>query len=447
MMVIKEHRLMHIFWPLLIEVFLAVLIGLADTLMLYGVSKTAVGAVGSAATYMNFINVFFIVISGGMLAVFTQFVGAKKIPDAQKALKLSLAINASIAIVISIILILFAHPILDALMGESDLVSKAAQYLQIVGGTSIFMALTPIVSEYMRSFGHDKSPMFSSVIANIVNITINILAIFVFEWGVIGVAIATAVAHFVNFAAHIIFAWKLIPRDTDRSQIKSKVILNDALRVGLPSAFETFFYFGSMAAIISMLNYYDSTGLLATIRVTVEHIAIFAYIPAAALAHANALKTGFRCGRHNFNKCLKQTHQVALYGIGISVILAIILAIFARPWVSILTSGEQLTPEAYENIVRFVKICLWIHVGLEAGRATNMIIGHSLKASGDGWYVGIIGMISMSIIAVGGSYLFGFTLQLAVIGIFIALALDEIVRAILMLIRWNTRKWSNKTFL
>jgi putative MATE family efflux protein len=438
---------MHIFWPLLIEVFLAVLIGLADTLMLYGVSKTAVGAVGSSATYMNFINVSFIVISGGMLAVFTQFVGAKKIPDAQKALKMALIINATIAIIVSIILIFFAHPILNALMGESDLVNKAAQYLQIVGGTSIFMALTPIIAEYMRSFGHDKSPMLSSVVANIVNITLNIFAIFVFGWGVIGVAVATAVSHFVNFICHIIMASILIPSDSDPAEIKSKVIIKDALKVGLPTAFETFFYFGSMAAIISMLNYYDSSGLLATIRVTVEHIAIFAYIPSAALAHANALKTGFRCGRHNYQRCLKQTHQVVLWGIITSASIAIILALLAEPMVIFLTTKEGVNGEEIPNIIRMVKICLWIHVALEVGRATNMIIGHSLKASGDGWFVGIIGMISMTIFIIGGSYLFVFVLPLAIIGIFIALTLDEIIRAILMLIRWNTKKWSRKSFL
>ncbi len=445
---IHEHKFINIFWPLLIEVFLMVLVNLSDTLMLYAVSNEAVGAVGSAAAYLSFINVAFAIFSVGALAVFTQFAGAKRHYTAQHALKIALFVNLTIAVVVSVTLIFFSTPILRLLMGDSNLVPAASQYLQIVGGAVIFTALTPIVGNYMRAFGHDKSPMFASLAANVTNITLNILAIYVFHWGVIGVAAATAIAHFVNLLVHVILALIHVPKVTDKTlDTDTKTILKDIIRVGLPSAAETFMYFGAMAAVVTILNLYDPTGIQVTVRVTVEHIASIAFIPAAALAHANSIKTGFRCGRRSFDKCQRETLRIALWGLGISLTIAILLALLGDPIISLFTSSEGLHGAELQEIFRLVKMCLWIQVGLEVGRSMNLIVGDSLKVAGDALYVGIVGMVSLTIIAGVGSYFLGYNLELGVIGVFIVLALDEIVRGLAMLYRWETRKWATKTLV
>ncbi|MFA5235635.1 MAG: MATE family efflux transporter [Bacilli bacterium] len=446
--IIHEHKFINIFWPLLVEVFLAVLVTLTDTLMLYGVSGEAVGAVGSAATYLNFVTVAFAIFSTGALAVFTQFVGAKRHYAAQHALKLSLFINFAIALLISLTFIFFSTPILELLMGDSTLIPLASQYLQIVGGSAIFFGLTPIIGNYMRSFGHDKSPMFASLFANVVNIVLNYLAIYVFGWGVVGVAVATAASHLVNLIGHIVLAFVFVPKLTECSlDLNTKVILKDIVKIGLPSAFETFIYFGAMAAVVTILNLYDPSGVQVTVRVTVEHIASIAYIPSAALAHANAIKTGFRCGRHAYDRCSAETQRIALWGLVVSVSIATLLALFGEPIINLFTTSEGLQGSELEEIVTLVKTCLWIQVGLEVGRSINLIVGDSLKVAGDSLFVGIIGFLSLTVVVGVGSYVFGYHLGLGVIGVFTMLALDEIIRGLLMLFRWNTRRWSRKTLI
>ncbi len=445
---IHEHKFINIFWPLLIEVFLAVLVNLSDTLMLYAVSNEAVGAVGSSATYLSFISVSFTIFSTGALAVFTQFIGAKKHFAAQHALKVALLINLGISAIISVIFIFFSTPILRLLMGNSTLVPAASQYLQIVGGSVIFTGLTPIVGNYMRSFGHDKSPMFASLAANVVNIVLNVLAIYVFHWGVIGVALATAVSHFVNLVGHIILAYIHVPIIADDTlDTSTRIIIKDMLKVGLPAALETFMYFGAMATVVTILNLYDPSGIQVTVRVTVEHIASIAFIPSAALAHANSIKTGFRCGRHNYERCASETKRIALWGLSISVSIALLLAIFGDPIINLFAQTEGAHGHELEEIVHLVKLCLWIQVGLEIGRSINLITGESLKVAGDSLFVGIVGFFSLSVVVGLGSYLLGYRFGLGVIGVFIVLALDEVLRGIAMLFRWNTRIWVKKTLV
>jgi putative MATE family efflux protein len=443
-----EHKFINIFWPLLIEVFLGVLVTLTDTLMLYGVSGEAVGSVGSAATYLNFVTVAFTIFSTGALAVFTQFVGAKRHRTAQHALKVSLFINFAIALVISLTFIFFSTPILELFMGDSSLLPMASQYMQIVGGSVIFVSLTPIIGNYMRAFGHDKSPMFASILANVINIVLNYLSIYVFDWGVVGVAFATAVSHLVNLLGHIVLAFIFVPKIADdHLETKTGVIVKDMIRIGLPSAGETFIYFGAMAAVVTILNLYDPSGVQVTVRVTVEHIASIAYIPSAALAHANAIKTGFRCGRHSYDRCASETQRIALWGLVISVSIAVLLALFGEPIIHLFTTTEGVPGSELEEIVSLVKLCLWIQVGLEVGRSINLVVGDSLKVAGDALFVGIIGLLSLSIVVGVGSYLLGYRIGLGVVGVFIVLALDEIIRGLLMVFRWNTRRWSKKTLV
>lgn len=446
---IHEHKFINIFWPLLIEVFLAVLVGITDTLMLYGVSKQAVGAVGSVTTYLSFFNVMFAILSTGALAVFTQFMGAKKYYSTQHALKLSVIINLAIGLVISFSFIFFSTPILRLLMGESNLVPTAAVYLQIVGGAMFFNAVTPIFGNYMRAFGHDKSPMIASVAANIVNITLNFLAIFVFEWGVIGVAVATAASYFVNFVGHLVLAYIHIPQihEPETHSISNKEIILDMLKVGVPSAFELFVYFGAMSAVVTILNMYDPTGLHVTVRVTVEHIAALAYIPSAALAHANSIKTGFRCGRHNYDRCMGETQRIAMWGLFVSVSIAIMLALFGDPIITLFTTTEGAHGDELHEIIHLVKVCLWIQVALEVGRSINLVIGESLKVAGDALFVGILGFLSLTLVVGVGSFYAGYYEGYGVVGVFIVLAFDEIFRALAMVFRWNTRSWSKKTLV
>lgn len=49
--------------------------------------------------------------------------------------------------------------------------------------------------------------------------------------------------------------------------------------------------------------------------------------------------------------------------------------------------------------------------------------------------------------AIGGTYLFGFVLKMGVLGAYIGLVMDEIVRGVIMFIRWKSGKWERKVIV
>ena len=123
----------------------------------------------------------------------------------------------------------------------------------------------------------------------------------------------------------------------------------------------------------------------------------------------------------------------------ISIASATLLALFGRLLLSIFTDNE--------TIIGIGVAVLFVDIILELGRSVNLTIGNALKAAGDATFTVIIGIVFMVLVAGGGSYILGTTLKWYVLGVWIAKACDEIIRGILMFLRWKSDKWKTKALI
>ena len=99
-MQVQRKTLTQLSIPICFETLFYMLSGMIDTLMLSSVSDQAVGAVGTANTYISVFIIMFGVISSGMVAVMTQNIGAGKPGIAYQARQLGLIFNAVIGVLI-----------------------------------------------------------------------------------------------------------------------------------------------------------------------------------------------------------------------------------------------------------------------------------------------------------------------------------------------------------
>ena len=98
--------------PICLETLFYMLSGMVDTLMLSSVSDQAVGAVGTANTYISVFIIMFGVISSGLVAVMSQNIGAGRPGIAYQARQLGLMFNALTGILMSVIIAFFSGEIL-----------------------------------------------------------------------------------------------------------------------------------------------------------------------------------------------------------------------------------------------------------------------------------------------------------------------------------------------
>lgn len=438
-MQVKRKTLMQLFFPICFETLCFMLAGMVDTLMLSSLNEQAVGAVGTANTYISVFIMTFSVVSSGMIAVMTQYIGAGRSGVAHQAKTLGLVFNGILGVVLSVFLLFFSHEVLEVVGVADSLMGYASEYLEIVGGAVLFNALIPIFSYYVRAFGHTKSPMVATIISNIMNLGLNALFLFVLEWGVAGVALATVISRFVNLVIVMITAAKVAKEhhEVDREPIGQ--LFKQILKVGLPSAAETALYNVAMTFMFRFLNQMDSEGFNVAARSYASQITNFSFCVGVSLASANAILTGWRIGSGEYDECDKGTKKAAAIGIVVAAGVESLLALFSPYIMRIFTDDAEL--------ISVITILMWIDVALEIGRCSNLVFGQALKTSGDAMFTTILGAIFMFLCAVGGTYLFGVKLELLVIGAYIGLAADECCRALGMFLRWRSGVWRHKKLI
>ena len=429
----ERKKLHQLFFPIFFEILCSILVGAVDTLMLSSEGDQAVGAVGTANTYISIFVIMFSIITAGMVAVMTQYIGANRPGVARQALRLGLGFNLTVGVGITGILVGFAQPILEGVGIAAQLLPMAKTYLQTVGAFCICNALTPIFSSYLRSFGHTAPTLWATLTANAVNIVLNALFLFVLHWGVFGVALATGISRVVNLAWVYLAARRRIRPVRDDELPRNREILGKIIRVGFPAAMETILYNLAITIVISLLNGMDDTGMQATARAYAQQIANFSFCAGAALAQANAITVGWRIGAGELDRCDRDTRRVALIGIALGVASAGIFALFARPILGLFTDDPQM--------VRLVSMLLVVDIVLEIGRMSNLVFGFALKTSGDAVYPMLVAVVFAFLCAAGGTWLFGVKLGWLAVGAYVGMALDECVRAIFLYLRWRRGCW------
>ena len=438
-MAVERKTLAQLSVPICLETLFYMLSGMVDTLMLSSVSDQAVGAVGTANTYIGVFIVMFGIISSGMVAVMSQNIGAGRPGIAYQARQLGMIFNAVIGILMSAVLAVFSGGILRMVSIAPALFEPAETYLKIVGGTCFLNALIPIFSSYLRVFGYTKHSLIGTIVGNILNIILNSVFLYVFHRGVMGVAVATVISRVVNLIIVAIMGAVLIKAKQSPERISPQKILAQIVKIGFPSALETALYNVAMTFIVRFMNQMDANGMNVTARSYAMQIADFSYCAGAALAQANAIMTGWRIGAKELEECDRGTRKAVIYGLVTATCFSVTFALSGRFIVHIFTDNTQM--------ISLVVKLLIIDIFLEFGRVTNLVYSQALKTSGDALFPVIMGAIFMYLFAVGGTYFLGIHMGLLAVGAYIAMAGDECARAVGMVLRWKSGKWKSKSLV
>ncbi len=431
--------LTKLFIPIALETLCYILAGMVDTMMLSTVGDNAVGAVGTANTYINVFIIMFGIVSSGMIVVMTQYIGAERTGVAYQARQLGAVLNLALGVVLSVFLFVFSEDVLEIVGVAPLLMDYAKTYLKIVGSFCFVNALIPIFSSYLRAFGYTKQPLIATVLSNVLNLCLNAVFLFVFHSGVAGVAAATVISRFLNLAIVIISSGRLVKPDKETDHLGNKEVFVQIIKVGLPSAMETAFYNVAMTLTIRFLNQIDDAGLNVTARAYAAQIANFSYCVGVALAQANAILAGWRIGGGDYEACDRETKKAACIGICVASGLEAVFAFSSDYLVRIFTEDAEM--------IALVGKLLEIDIILEVGRVTNLVFGQALKTSGDALYTTVIAVIFMYLCMVGGTWLFGIRMNMLAAGAYIGLAGDECVRAVFMFLRWQSGRWKTKGFI
>jgi Na+-driven multidrug efflux pump len=176
-----------------------------------------------------------------------------------------------------------------------------------------------------------------------------------------------------------------------------------------------------------------------TAKVYAQNIMMFIFLFSVAISQGTQILIGHMVGGKDYEAAYKRCMKSLRLAIMISFGTAVIFSLFSEELMGIFTSNP--------DIIKIGSVLILLTILLEPGRSFNLVVINSLRAAGDVKFPVYMGILSMWGVSVTLSYVLGIHFGLGLAGIWIAFIADEWLRGLLMLWRWRSRVWVNKSFV
>lgn len=224
--------------PIIINNFIQTLFNLVDSYWVGQISYVHF----AATSFVWPVNFLFISLGIGIsiagTSLLSQLVGANKIEEAEKYASQIIAVSVIAALCFTIIGYFISPYIIKAMGADTELAYLSNIYLRITFLDLVFMFLYFNINSIMSAQGNTVTPTILSGASAVLNMILDPIFIFTFNWGISGAALATLVSRALLAIVGVFFLFR------EDNKIKpnfhnfrfDKGILKDVLRVGFPSS-------------------------------------------------------------------------------------------------------------------------------------------------------------------------------------------------------------------
>lgn len=435
----SNRELANLIGPLVIEQLLAVFVGMADSIMVANVGEAAVSGVSLVDNIMILIINIFAALATGGAVVAGQYIGRKDEKSACKAAT-QLVWFVSLSAVAIMILVYFGKDIiLNQVFGHitAEVKGHADIYLLIVTASIPFIALYNGGAAIFRAMGNSQVSMRVSLLMNAINVTGNAILVFGLRIGTVGVAIPTLISRMV--AAIVITV--LLCNQTRILHIERTLkfrfdgrMIRKILAIGVPNGLENSMFQLGKILVLSLVSTFGTYAIAA--NAVSNAIALFQILPGMAISLAITTVISQCVGANDY----EQVHyylKKLLAIIYVAMVGTVALIFLALPLILKAYNLSDQTAAAATNIIHFHGISAMIIWPL------SFALPAAYRAAGDAKACMYTSIVSMWIFRIGFSYLVGKYMGLGVFGVWVAMVIDWVVRAICFIIRYFNGKWKH----
>ena len=437
----SNKQLIRLIWPLVLEQFLSLAVGLADSIMVAQVGDAAVSGVSLVDSISVLMVYIFSAMAAGGAAVCGQYIGRSGHDDARAAGQHLMALLIVVSAALTAFLYIFRFFIIHQLFGQidADVMDATERYFNIV------MACVPAIALYnggtalFRSMERTDITLKTSIVMNVINVGGNALLIFGFGCGVEGVAIPTLVSRWAAAGIIIVLLFnKKYPlhlSDFRKFRLRRR-ILGNIIRIGIPGGIENgMFQLGKIVlySFISTMGTASITanavgGTLSTLNV----------MPGMAMNLAMTTVVSECIGAGEFDNARYYYRKFVIWTFVMTAVWVGIILLLLDPLLIVYNVAPEATSLArsVETLHGISTILIWIPA---------FMTPTFLRSAGDATFTMIVSVASMWIGRVLGAYLLGGYFGLGVMGVWIAhTIIDWLVRSGFFNFRYFKGNWKDK---
>lgn len=433
-----QNTIFRLAMPAILENILNTAVWMFDTAMIGRLSAEALSAVGFgsqlAFTLVNIVSAMGI----GASAIVARYIGANEPEKADKVISQSFMISLIISVFLLGANLFLARPFFISTIEDPQVIKLGIQYVKIVSFGIVFLIPTMVLNAALRGAGNTKLPMFSALVANLLNVVGDYVLIFGYygfpRMEVKGAAIATTLSQMVGFI--ITFVYLIAGQDIVRLNLKDSIkidmdVIKQLYKLSLPSCLEEFSHSGSR--------------LLSSIWITRLGTAAFAAHQVAVSAESMSFMPGYGfavaastlAGQNLGARQPEEAERSAIASLKLALILmsgvGLVFLIFSHQLMSLFTSIDE--------VKNLAAACIRVAAFEQPTLAVSMILGGALRGAGDTPGTFKVGLIGTWLVRLPLIFAVVFMLKKTVIYVWIATVIQFVVEAGLMYLRFRKGHW------
>lgn len=424
--------------PSLTEMLLMNLVQMLIMIMVGRVGAEAVTAVGLTNQPVFFALAAFMALSVGTTAIVARAVGAGNYEEANQAAQQTFILNIVMSIVIIVVSYSFAEDLLIFMGAAPEVLVEGVQYAQIMFLSIGFITISMSLSAVLRGAGDTVTPMRINVVSNTLVVVIGFPLIYGLfglpEMGVVGAAVATAISRLIAavWVVYVLFSGRFVITLSLKNLWKvDMTLIKRIVNIGLPAAGEQFALRGGQIIFARVV------AGLGTITFAANQIAFtilgLTFMPGMAFAIAATTLVGQGLGANKPGLAEKFGWETRKIGMIVAGSLGIMFVIFT-PYIMMVFTNEQAVIDQGVIALRVIGL-------VQVAQATQFILAGALRGAGDtrfplyAMFIGVWGF------RVALCLLFVLVFEWGILGAWLAIAADQIVRSFIIYYRFKRGKW------
>lgn len=432
--------------PVFLELLISSLFGMVDMMMVGNsgppsIATPAIAATGITNQVMLIGIAMAQAMSVGGTAMISRYNGAnehKKIPNVVK----HLIVLMIIILIIPFVAInqLIPENIMRFIGAEAETINVGINYFRIVIIGFIFQSLNLSIFASMRGIGDTRTPMIINICVNLLNVIGNYVLIFgkfgLPALGITGAGLSTSISHVIAFVVLLIMLLSkthVVTLDLHKGFKFNKAIIQNLVKIGGPAALEQV---GFRVGVVMFIKIVSGLGTVAyATHQIVSNILSLSFAPGQSFGIAASTLVGRSLGEKRIDRAdtfIKETNRLALIT---SAFFGLLFFFLGTQFVSLYTDDLSIV-ESSGNVMKLIAI-------MQPFQASAFAISGGLRGAGDTVSTLIVTMIGVFIIRISIAYVLINIVGLGLIGAWIAMLLDQIIRWIGISIRYKTDKWKS----
>lgn len=339
--------------------------------------REALAAVGNNGMVISLIVNLFIGVSIGANVVIANYIGRNDAVGVRNAIRTSALIALWSGVLLLFVGVAVADPLLRWLDTPSEVLDLAVLYLRIFSLGMPFMMIYNFGSAILRSMGDTRRPFYALVASGIVNASLNLLLVIVFEMGVAGVAIGTVIANMVNAAIIVFFL--MHEKGEFRLELKNLKLsgsdLRKILKIGVPAGIQGMVFSISNVFILASINGFGAE--VAAGSSAALNFEYYCYFAISAFAQASVAFTSQNYGAGKYDRCRKVFRVSMLLGFLFCVVMNLVIVINREMFAGLFSSDPEVIHYAAVRM-ECVLIFQFIACSYEISGASLRGLGYSM---------------------------------------------------------------------